>query len=69
VCDLIGGICTYGYSFMISISERLFADTKLSPEGFEFDDEGHMASGTNERNVSAEARDRRDLLHTLETDS
>jgi len=36
-------------SFMISISEHLFADTKLSPEGFEFDDEGHMDSGTNER--------------------
>jgi len=34
---------------MISISERLFADTKLGPEAFEFDDEGHMTSGTNER--------------------
>jgi len=49
---VIWGICTCGYSFLISISEHLlnfFADTKLSPEGFEFDDEGHMASGTNER--------------------
>ena len=34
---------------MISISEHLFVDTKLGPEAFEFDDEGHMASGTNER--------------------